>query len=73
MWPGARGPPRPSATGSSLPPHAFVAGSPGPWAGPWGAPSSPVSLAPSQPAANLYNTRWDQQALAAQFQTMQLQ
>jgi hypothetical protein len=48
MWPGARGPapPPPPAPGLAQPPHAFVAGPPGQWAGSWGAPSVGPPLPP---------------------------
>jgi hypothetical protein len=37
MWPQPRDLPRPPAAGRAQPPHAFVAGPPGQWAGQWGA------------------------------------
>ena len=71
MWPGPRGPPRPSPAGPAQPPHAFITGPPGQWAGQWGVPAPNPPMGP--PAASLYTTGWDQQALAAQFQTVHLQ
>ena len=62
MWPGPRAPMPPRAA----PPaqhQTYVAGPPGQWAGQWGVPSPAAPLSPG----------WDQQALAAQFQTMSLQ
>ena len=71
MWPGPRGPPRPSPAGPAQPPHAFITGPPSQWAGQWGVPAPNPPMGP--PAASLYTTGWDQQALAAQFQTVHLQ
>ena len=62
MWPGPRAPMPPRAA----PPaqhQTYVAGPPGQWTGQWGVPSPAAPLSPG----------WDQQALAAQFQTMSLQ
>jgi hypothetical protein len=67
MWPGPRGPPRLSSIGPAQPPHAFVTGANGQWAGPWSLPGATPPLAPLPPAASLYSNGWDQQALAAQF------
>ncbi|XP_039805046.1 uncharacterized protein LOC120669341 [Panicum virgatum] len=70
MWPGAQGPPAP------LPPpprfhqqqQALLAGQ---WAGQRGVPSPALMYGPPEGVSS--NAGWDQQALAAQFQTMQLQ
>jgi len=69
MWPGPRTPtpPRPP-----LPPQqqqqAYLAGPPGQWAGQWGVPP------PASPIVHPALAQgWDQQNLAANFQTMTLQ
>ena len=70
MWPGAKGPsaPRPPPPGFPQQQQALLAGQ---WAGQWGVPSPAPMYGP--PLGVSSNAGWDQQALAAQFQTMQLQ
>ena len=73
MWPGPRGPSAPHLAGPAQQPQALLAGFPGQWAGQWGVPA-PAPGPAAYPSPALYNNAgWDQQALAAQFQTLQLQ
>jgi hypothetical protein len=64
MWPGQRPPAAPAQ-----PPHAFVAGTPGQWAAPPAAYGPPPAYIDSPPTTPV----WDQQTLAANFQTVTLQ
>jgi len=73
MWPGPRGPSAPHLAGPAQQPQALLAGFPGQWAGQWGVPA-PAPGPAAYPSPALYNNAgWDQQALASQFQTLQLQ
>ena len=68
MWPGQRAPAPPRSAGPIQQPQAYFAG-PGQWAGQWGVPP-PAAYTPPTPSLA---GGWDQQALAANFQTMSLQ